>query len=124
MLTRTWGLGTSGWATEGRSAGGKRPPLGRGRVGKGDSAVLGTKESGFAALRSLKGWAGVCAECASIVDSFSYGFRTLVVGDCCGDQDEVAHATAMRDVGRRYADIIESSSAIGVLAGLARRQVT
>ena len=43
---------------------------------------------------------------ASVVDSFSYGFRTLVVEDCCGDQDESAHQTVMRDVGRRYADIL------------------
>jgi len=46
---------------------------------------------------------------ASVVDSFSYGFRTLVVEDCCGDQDESAHRTAMRDVGRRYADILDAS---------------
>jgi maleamate amidohydrolase len=45
---------------------------------------------------------------ASIVDAFSYGFRTLVVEDCCGDQDEAPHRNAMRDVGRRYADVIGS----------------
>lgn len=49
---------------------------------------------------------------ASIVDSFSYGYRTLVVEDCCGDQEESAHAATMRDVGRRYADLIESTSVI------------
>jgi len=42
---------------------------------------------------------------ASIVDSFSAGYRTIVPEDCCGDQDAEAHASNMRDVGRRYADV-------------------
>jgi maleamate amidohydrolase len=42
---------------------------------------------------------------ASIVDSFSAGYRTIVPEDCCGDQDEDAHASNLRDVGRRYADV-------------------
>ncbi len=42
---------------------------------------------------------------ASIVDSFSYGFRTIVPEDCCGDQNEDAHRSNLRDVGRRYADV-------------------
>lgn len=52
---------------------------------------------------------------ASVVDSFSYGFRTLVVEDCCGDQDEDAHRTAMRDLGRRYADILDAAEVAKVL---------
>lgn len=44
---------------------------------------------------------------ASIVDSFSFGYRTIVVDDCCGDQDEQAHIDNLRDVGRRYADVLE-----------------
>jgi maleamate amidohydrolase len=47
---------------------------------------------------------------ASVTDAFSFGFRTLVVEDCCGDQDAAAHQTAMRDVGRRYADIVDSAA--------------
>lgn len=42
---------------------------------------------------------------ASIVDSFSYGYRTVVPEDCCGDQNEEAHWSNLRDVGRRYADV-------------------
>jgi maleamate amidohydrolase len=42
---------------------------------------------------------------ASIVDSFSYGYRTIVPEDCCGDQNEDAHWSNLRDVGRRYADV-------------------
>lgn len=44
---------------------------------------------------------------ASIVDSFSAGYRTIVPADCCGDQDEEAHASNLRDVGRRYADVVD-----------------
>ncbi|MEO0997648.1 MAG: isochorismatase family protein [Pseudomonadota bacterium] len=46
---------------------------------------------------------------ASIVDSFSYGYRTIVAEDCCGDQDEGPHNDNLRDVGRRYADIVSSA---------------
>ena len=42
---------------------------------------------------------------ASVVDSFQYGFRTILVEDCCGDQEMQPHLDTLRDVGRRYADI-------------------
>ena len=44
---------------------------------------------------------------ASIVDSFSAGFRTIVPADCCGDQDAQAHENNLQDVGRRYADVVD-----------------
>ncbi len=44
---------------------------------------------------------------ASIVDSFSHGYRTIVPEDCCGDQDDGPHWDNLRDVGRRYADVIK-----------------
>ncbi len=44
---------------------------------------------------------------ASVVDSFSYGYRTMVPEDCCGDQDIGPHRDNLRDVGRRYADVIK-----------------
>lgn len=50
---------------------------------------------------------------ASIVDAFSYGFRTIVPEDCCGDQNEEAHWNNLRDVGRRYADV---TTLAGVIA--------
>ncbi len=42
---------------------------------------------------------------ASVIDSFSYGYRTMVVDDCCGDPAQESHDANLRDVGRRYADI-------------------
>jgi maleamate amidohydrolase len=42
---------------------------------------------------------------ASVVDSFSLGFRTIVPEDCVGDHDDEPHQDNLRDVERRYADI-------------------
>lgn len=44
---------------------------------------------------------------ASIVDSFSFGYRTIVPEECCGDQDDGPHWDNLRDVGRRYADVVK-----------------
>ena len=49
---------------------------------------------------------------ASIIDSFSLGFRTIVAGDCVGDHEEEPHHANLRDVGRRYADISDSDAVI------------
>ncbi len=49
---------------------------------------------------------------ASVVDAFQFGFRTLLVEDCCGDQEEGPHNDTLRDVGRRYADIVQSEEVI------------
>ena len=49
---------------------------------------------------------------ASIVDSFSHGYRTIVPEDCCGDQDEGPHRDNLRDVGRRYADVVTARDVI------------
>jgi maleamate amidohydrolase len=56
---------------------------------------------------------------ATIVDSFSYGFRTIAVDDACGDQDSGPHDANMQDVGRRYADVIQTDEAISKIASLA-----
>ena len=49
---------------------------------------------------------------ASIIDSFQYGFRTIVPEDSVGDQDERPHHDNLRDVGRRYADITDTDHVI------------
>lgn len=43
---------------------------------------------------------------ASVIDSFSHGFRTIVPESCVGDADEGPHRDNLRDVGRRYADVV------------------
>jgi maleamate amidohydrolase len=49
---------------------------------------------------------------ATVIDSFSHGFRTIVAEDCCGDQDPTAHDSNLRDVGRRYADILPGNEIV------------
>lgn len=49
---------------------------------------------------------------APVVDAFQFGFRALLVEDCCGDQEEGPHKDTLRDVGRRYADIVSSEEVI------------
>lgn len=49
---------------------------------------------------------------ASVVDSFSLGFRTIVAEDCVGDHEEEPHISNLRDVERRYADISNADAVI------------
>jgi maleamate amidohydrolase len=50
---------------------------------------------------------------ASVIDAFSLGFRVMVARDCVGDHDLAAHEQNLKDVERRYADIIDAATAIG-----------
>jgi maleamate amidohydrolase len=56
---------------------------------------------------------------ASIIDSFSYGFRTIVPEDCVGDQAREAHEANLLDVGRRYADIVNAETCMAEISRLA-----
>ena len=58
---------------------------------------------------------------ASINDCFSYGFRTIVPEDCVGDQEEGPHEDNLRDVGRRYADVLPMHEVIAYIDGLETR---
>ncbi|TCZ53624.1 isochorismatase family protein [Roseicella aquatilis] len=49
---------------------------------------------------------------ASVIDAFSLGFRVMVPQDCVGDHDRAAHDQNLRDVERRYADVIDGAAAI------------
>ena len=55
---------------------------------------------------------------ATTVDSFSAGFRTLVLEDCVGDHGRDAHESNLRDVHRRYAEVTSSSEVIAYLRRL------
>ena len=43
---------------------------------------------------------------ASVVDAFSHGFRVVVPEDCVGDVGQEPHESNLRDIGRRYADVV------------------
>ncbi len=49
---------------------------------------------------------------ATVIDSFSHRFRTIVPEDCVGDHDEGPHRDNLRDVARRYADIYSADACI------------
>lgn len=52
---------------------------------------------------------------ASVIDSFQWGFRTIVPEDCVGDHEEGPHKANLRDVGLRYADINTSEDVIAYI---------
>ena len=52
---------------------------------------------------------------ASIIDSFQWGFRTIVPEDCVGDHDEEPHRQNLRDVERRYCDVTNADDTIAWL---------
>jgi maleamate amidohydrolase len=43
---------------------------------------------------------------ASALDSFSYGYRTIVPRECVGDQGLVPHEQNLLDIDRRYVDVV------------------
>jgi len=45
---------------------------------------------------------------ASVVDSMSYNFRTIVVTDCVGDRAEAPHVANLFDMEQKYADLVTS----------------
>jgi len=48
----------------------------------------------------------------TIIDSFSYGYRTIVPEECVGDMEEGPHWDNLRDVERRYADVLKLESVL------------
>lgn len=49
---------------------------------------------------------------ASSIDSFQWGFRTIVPEDCVGDHEEGPHNDNLRDISRRYVDITTADDMI------------
>lgn len=45
---------------------------------------------------------------ATAVDSFSHGYRTIVLDDCCGDPEQERHLASIRDLTMRYVDVATS----------------
>ena len=60
----------------------------------------------------------------SALDSFSHRFRTLVPEDCVGDIEEQPHRDNLRDIGRRYVDVVDLAFCTGYLESWARRNST
>lgn len=59
---------------------------------------------------------------ATVTDSFSYGYRTIVVKDCCGDQNRLPHVANLIDMDIRWADVISLKEAQAFLDKLERSE--
>lgn len=58
---------------------------------------------------------------ASCVDSMSYGFRTAVVRESCGDRHPAPHEANLFDMNAKYADVVSEDEAIAFLQSLKQR---
>jgi maleamate amidohydrolase len=61
---------------------------------------------------------------ASTIDSFSWGYRTILPRECQGDLGQGPHDANLHDVGKRYADVVGVADVVSYLQGLegGRRQ--
>ena len=55
---------------------------------------------------------------ATCVDAMSYGFRTAVIAEACGDRHPAPHEANLFDMNAKYADVVSETQAIAFLAGL------
>ncbi len=60
---------------------------------------------------------------ATSIDAFSYRYRTLVPEDCVGDMEEQPHRENLRDLGRRYVDVIDLRYALDYLESWRKSQI-
>jgi maleamate amidohydrolase len=59
---------------------------------------------------------------ASVIDSMSYNFRTIVVTDCVGDRAIAPHEANLFDMGQKYADLMTSAEVIDHLTRTTHQQ--
>ncbi len=57
----------------------------------------------------------------SCIDSMSYGFRTSVVREACGDRHPAPHEANLFDMNAKYADVVSEAEIIDFLSDLAKR---
>lgn len=58
---------------------------------------------------------------ATTIDAFSFGFRVAIPVECVGDVDEGPHNDNLRDVGRRYADVVTLEETVAYIRSLRGR---
>ncbi|XDB00340.1 isochorismatase family protein (plasmid) [Sulfitobacter sp. LCG007] len=56
---------------------------------------------------------------ASCIDSMSYGFKTIVVAEACGDRHKDPHEANLFDMNAKYADVVSEEEIIAYLGALA-----
>jgi maleamate amidohydrolase len=52
---------------------------------------------------------------ASVIDSMSHNFRTVVVRDCVGDRALGPHEANLFDMAQKYADVMDRDEAVAVI---------
>jgi len=52
---------------------------------------------------------------ASVIDSMSHNFRTIVVSDCVGDRAQAPHDANLFDIQAKYADVVSVEDALAYL---------
>jgi maleamate amidohydrolase len=57
---------------------------------------------------------------ATVVDSVSHNFRTIVARDCVGDRAMGPHEANLFDMGQKYADLMDRDEIIAEISRLAR----
>lgn len=60
---------------------------------------------------------------ASVVDSFSYGYPTFVVEECCFDRSNFSHLVNLFEMNQKYADVLTLNEALGLVAKLRDQRV-
>ncbi|MCZ6624737.1 MAG: isochorismatase family protein [Deltaproteobacteria bacterium] len=55
---------------------------------------------------------------ATVVDSFSYGYPTFVVEECCFDRSNFSHLVNLFEMNQKYADVITLTEALELIAKL------
>ena len=55
---------------------------------------------------------------ASAVDALQYGYRTIVVADCVIDVDQEAHRVNLRDLQRKYTEVLNLEQMLEVISSL------
>ena len=61
---------------------------------------------------------------ASVIDSMSYNFRTVVASDCVGDRALGPHEANLFDMEQKYADLMTSSEIMAILHDRAPLETT
>ena len=55
---------------------------------------------------------------ASAVDALQYGYRTIVVADCVIDVDQEAHQVNLRDIQRKYGEVLNLEQVLEIIRTL------
>ena len=55
---------------------------------------------------------------ATVIDAFSLGYRVFVPQDCVGDVEDRPHNDNLRDISRRYGEVIDSQACMDYIRSL------